>query len=179
MRARTIDGKQIDIEIQILPVIHMPARTLYYWSKMYAGQMKSGYDYDSLKKCITINIVDFKCLKIKKLHTVYHLSEDEAGGHLTDLMEVHFLELSKLNNPEVEQDPKSPVVLWLKFFAAKSRSAMEMLAKDNEDINKAYENLKKISQDEKTRMAYEARDAWLIDERSRIKEARENASTTN
>ncbi len=36
VRARTKQGKQINIEIQILPTEYMPERTLFYWSKMYS-----------------------------------------------------------------------------------------------------------------------------------------------
>ncbi|MFZ3132044.1 MAG: Rpn family recombination-promoting nuclease/putative transposase [Desulfosporosinus sp.] len=61
VRVKTKLGKQIDIEIQILPTNYMPERTMFYWSKMYINQIKPGDPYHALKKCITINIVDFKC----------------------------------------------------------------------------------------------------------------------
>lgn len=61
VRLKTRDGRQINIEIQILMTIFMPERTLFYWSKMYASQIRSGDSYEKLKKCITINIVDFDC----------------------------------------------------------------------------------------------------------------------
>ena len=35
IRAKLKDGKQLDIEIQVLPTVYMPERSLYYWSKMY------------------------------------------------------------------------------------------------------------------------------------------------
>lgn len=92
VRAQTKQGKQIDIEIQILPTTFMPERTMFYWSKMYLSQVKPGDTYDKLKKSITINIVDFKCLPLPKLHSRYHLTEDETGHRLTDLLEVHFLD---------------------------------------------------------------------------------------
>jgi predicted transposase/invertase (TIGR01784 family) len=79
VRAKTKQGKQIDIEIQILPTVFMPERTMFYWSKMYTSQVKPDDPYDMLQKCITINIVDFKCTPLKKLHSSYHLTEDETG----------------------------------------------------------------------------------------------------
>ncbi|MEQ8199552.1 MAG: PD-(D/E)XK nuclease family transposase [Clostridiaceae bacterium] len=36
---------------------------------MYNSQIVSGDTYDKLKKCITINIVDFECVPIEKIHT--------------------------------------------------------------------------------------------------------------
>lgn len=97
VRVKTKQGKQIDIEIQILPTEFMPERTMFYWSKMYISQVKPGDTYDLLQKCITINIVDFKCTPLKKLHSSYHLTEDETGYRLTDILEVHFLDYPNKN----------------------------------------------------------------------------------
>lgn len=60
----------------------MPQRTLFYWAKMYNGQIKAGDTYDKLQKCIAINILDFECIPINKLHTTFHISEDETGDGL-------------------------------------------------------------------------------------------------
>ena len=40
VRVKTRLGRQIDIEIQILPTKFMPERTMFYWSKMYISQVK-------------------------------------------------------------------------------------------------------------------------------------------
>ena len=52
VRVKTKDKKHIDIEIQVIPHQYMPERSLFYWSKMYVNQIKSGYTYDCLQKCI-------------------------------------------------------------------------------------------------------------------------------
>ncbi|WP_310939911.1 Rpn family recombination-promoting nuclease/putative transposase [Clostridium sp. SHJSY1] len=41
VRAKTKKGEHIDIEIQVLYTDYMAERTLFYWSKMYNGQIKS------------------------------------------------------------------------------------------------------------------------------------------
>ena len=113
VRAKTKQGKQIDIEIQVLETEFMPERTLFYWSKMYTGQINVGDTYDRLKKCITINIVDFAFLPVQKLHTSFHLLEDETGHKLTDVLEVHFLELPKLFDETIPKDENDPTVEWM------------------------------------------------------------------
>lgn len=173
IRAKTKEGKQIDIEIQVLPTDFMPERTLFYWSKMYTMQVKPGDTYNELKKCITINIVDFVCTPLKKIHSCYHLKEDETGFNLTDVLEVHFLEIPKLFDKEIQVDENSPIVQWMEFLDGKSKGVMEMLAKKNENIKKAYDLLQIISKDEKARMIYEAREAELRDQLTRIKSAEE------
>ena len=98
----------------ILPTEFMPERTMFYWSKMFTSQVIPGDTYKTLKKCITINIVDFKCTPLKKLHSSYHLTEDETGYRLTDILEVHFLEMPKLADLEIARDENDAVVEWLK-----------------------------------------------------------------
>ncbi|WP_415522932.1 Rpn family recombination-promoting nuclease/putative transposase [Clostridium sp.] len=103
VRIKTKSGKQIDVEIQILPTEYMAERTIFYWGKMYTGQIKPRDTYDKLKKCVTINIVDFKCTPLNKLYSVYHITEDKTGYKLTDILEVHFLELPKRFDEDVER----------------------------------------------------------------------------
>lgn len=173
VRIRTKFKKQIDVEIQILPTEYMAERTIFYWSKMYTSQIKPGDTYDKLKKCVTINIVDFKCTPLNKLYSSYHLTEDKTGYRLTDILEVHFLEIPKLFDEKIERDENDPVVQWMEFLDAGSKGGMEMLAKKNKDIKKAYDLLQIISKDEKARMLYEAEQAEISDQLTRIKSAEE------
>ena len=173
VRVKTRLGRQIDIEIQILPTKFMPERTMFYWSKMYISQVKPGDPFHALKKCITINIVDFKCTPLQKVYSSYHLTEDETGYLLTDILEVHFLEMPKLVDPEIPRDENDPVVEWMEFIDAKSKGVIEMLAEKNQDIKKAYDLLQIISKDEKARMHYEAREAERRDQISWMKSAKD------
>ena len=88
---------------------------------------------------------------------------DETGYRLTDILEVHFLEIVKLADLEIQRDENDPVVGWMEFLDAKSKGVIEMLAEKNQDIKKAYDLLQIISKDEKARMLYEAREAELRD----------------
>ena len=173
IRAKLADGKQTDIEIQVLPSSFMPERTLYYWAKMYTMQTKEGDTFDTLKKCITINIVDYEFLPMKKMHTTYHLAEDETGHRLTDVLEVHFCELKKLRKGIDISDADDPSLDWMRFIGARTKGEMEMLAQNNEAIKDAFDYLQVISKDEEKRLAYESRQLWLMDQRTREKVARE------
>jgi len=173
VRAKTKSGEEIDIEIQVVSTQYMSERTMFYWSKMYTSKIKSGDTYDKLKKCITINIVDFECIPLNKIHTSYHITEDETGYRLTEVLEIHYLELPKLKDKNITKDESKAITQWMEFIAAKSKEMMELLAHKNGDINKAYNLLKVMSNDEKARMAYEAREAEIHDQMTRIKTARE------
>ena len=172
VRVKTKDEKEIDIEVQILDSGYMAERTLFYWSKMYTQQIESGGKYTDLKKCITINIVDFDVTPLKKLSSTYHIFEDETKYKLTDVLEIHFLELSKLHNDEVPKDENDPLVMWMEFIDG-NKEVIDVLSKKNEDIKYAYNILKVISKDKKARMEYEARMAAIRDEMTRLHVAEE------
>ena len=167
IRVMLQDKKQVNIEIQVLPLEFMPERTLYYWAKMYTSQLKEGYRYTELKKCITINIVDYEFLPEKRMHTKYHLIEDRSGNCLTDVIEVHFCELKKLRSGEEIIDADDPAVEWMRFLAARTKGEMEVVAKNNEEIKETLSYLEIISKDEQNRLAYEAQQMWLMDQRTR------------
>ncbi len=76
---------------------------------------------------------------------------------LTDIFEVHFLEIPKLFDEDIERDENDPIVQWMEFLDAKSKGVMEMLSEKNKGIKKAYSLLQIISKDEKARILYEAR----------------------
>ncbi len=173
IRVKTKNNEHIDIEIQIFPTEYMAERTLFYWSKMYNSQISPGDTYDKLKKCITINIVDFERIPIDKIHTRFHILEDETGYKLTDVLEIHFLELPKLTKVKSLKDTDDPILDWLEFIDAKSKEGMEMLAKKNENIKAAYEILQRVSKSKEARMAYEARQAEIMDQLTREKSAEE------
>jgi len=173
VRVKTKLGKQINIEIQLLNSKYMAERTLYYCARMYTGQIKKGENYKQLKKCITINILDYTCIRLDRVHTKYHLLEDDTNYKLTDSIEIHMIELPKLLRLQEIKDSEDPAMDWLQFINADSKEVMEMLARKNENIKTAFEIIEAASRDEKKRLAYEARQMAIMDEESRIDEARE------
>ncbi len=144
-----------------------------YLLSLYNGQIKSGDTYDKLKKCITINIVDFKCLPTNKVHSSFHIVEDETKEKLTDVLEIHYLELPKLFESNIKKDENEEIIQWMMFLETKNKEGFEMLAKKNDKIKKAYSILEVISKDDIKRAAYEAREAELHDQMTRLKSARE------
>lgn len=173
IRVKTKKNEHIDIEIQILPTEFMAERTLFYWSKMYNSQINPGETYDKLKKCITINIIDFEKIPLDKIHTRFHIIEDDTLYKLTDVLEIHFLELPKLSKLDKLKDIDDPILEWLEFIDAKSKEGMEILAEKNENIKTAYEILQRVSKSKEARMAYEARQADIMDQLTREKSAEE------
>jgi predicted transposase/invertase (TIGR01784 family) len=56
--ARLAGGELVNIEVQVNDEYNIDKRSLYYWSRLYSGQLTSGADYLKLKKTICINILN-------------------------------------------------------------------------------------------------------------------------
>lgn len=76
-----LDKKVIcNIEMQIVNHKNMDKRLMFYWSKTYASNLKSGEDYGKLKKTIIILVADFEFEEFKKIakgHTEWKLREKD------------------------------------------------------------------------------------------------------
>ena len=171
IRARTQARTLVDIEIQIRDEGDMRERTLYYWAKLYEGQLTEGDPYHALHKAITVNILNFNEIGNERYHNVFHVREDTDGSLLTDRLAIHFLELPKLRDQAVGVERR--LVRWLTFLTVRSKERMAELVKGDAVMEKAMTTLEFLSQDEQTRMLYEARQKALHDYASAIGNAEE------
>ena len=97
VRVRLKDGEQIDFEMQVEAFDCWANRSVYYLSKMYAGEIKEGEGYDCLKKCIHVSILAYDHFRDdKECYRRIAFCDTKTGKEYTDLMEMHILELSKL-----------------------------------------------------------------------------------
>lgn len=71
----------------------MPERSLYYWAKLYSEQLNVGEKYTTLQKTICINVLDYEGTESSNYHSVYKIIEREQGFMLTDMLELHFIEI--------------------------------------------------------------------------------------
>ncbi|WP_209878692.1 Rpn family recombination-promoting nuclease/putative transposase [Paenibacillus silagei] len=171
IKAKTADGQLINIEMQLFNPYHMEKRTLFYWSEMYYHQIPKGSNYNTLKKCVTINILNYSCLKNDRYHSVFHLREDHTGISLLDDIEIHVIELTKLDEHSVSLE-EGGLVNWLLFLKGVDKSNWEVLAMNEPMLKKAMDTLEFLSQDTVARMEYQARMKALSDEKTRIEGAR-------
>ncbi|MCD1261151.1 PD-(D/E)XK nuclease family transposase [Paenibacillus athensensis] len=172
IHARTSDGKQVNIEIQLFNRYDIERRTLYYWSKMYAAQLEEGQIYKNLKKTITINILNFNFIPNERYYNLFHLREEHTGIVLTDHIEIHFMELPKLQERQASLSDK--LVKWLLFLKGVDKPELwEVIAMNEPALQKAMDTLEFLSQNEEARRLYEMRQKALHDEASMIHGAKE------
>ena len=149
IKAVTNNGEHINIEIQVKNEYNMIKRSLYYWSKMYEGQLTKGQDYDTLSRTICINILDFKYLKNDNFHNCYRLKEKTTNEELTDVMELHFIEIPKLRKLENSEDISDMLEAWITFIASPPSEVIDKLEKSSDEIKEAKEELVRLSGNDK------------------------------
>ena len=165
------DGTKINMEMQVAYFAYWSNRILFYVSKTYSGQIKEGEGYDVMKKCIHVSILNFNHFaQDKKCYRKIAFCDVESGEQYSDLMELHILELKKLPPEDQNEDG---IIRWMRFFGGKRRKEFEEMAKKDEYIGEAYDELKKLSLDEQKRMEYEARQKAIWDYNSQMKGATE------
>ena len=171
IKAITNNGEHINIEIQVKNEYNMIKRSLYYWSKMYEGQLTKGQDYDTLSRTICINILDFKYLKNDNFHNCYRLKEKTTNEELTDVMELHFIEIPKLRKLENSEDISDMLEAWITFIESPTSELIDKLEMSSDEIKEAKEELLRLSGNDKERERYEKRFESILEQNSLLANA--------
>lgn len=169
VKAETNTGEIINVEIQLKNEYNMIKRSLYYWSKLYEEQLSEGEDYSELKRTVCINILNFKYLKNDRFHNGYRLKEIETQEELSDLLEIHFIEIPKLDK---NSDEKDMLVAWTEFLKNPESEKVRSLEMTIEEIREAKDELVRLSNDEEQRQIYEMRSKILKDKISALNKAK-------
>ena len=162
------DGSQINVEMQKSASPNMVARALFYWSKIFAAQLVVGEKYEDLHQTISINILDFKLFeKDERFWKKYAITDLETNERLTDLFELHFIELSKIK--EVRKD--SPITFWIEFFKNPYSEQVKTLCDYVPEIKEAKEVFERAKVDPAAQELMRVREKALMDYASDIKTA--------
>jgi predicted transposase/invertase (TIGR01784 family) len=162
---RTHLGTLINIEVQIVNQYNMEKRTLFYWAKLYQGQLSSGQSHSLLKKTITVNIVNFICLPDEtRYHNTFHIYEQETHHKLLDDLEIHFLELPKLLRTVTT--PRTTLEKWLLYLNNLEGKEMEEIAMSEPMIRKALTCEEIFQKSAIERRRYELREKAMMEEQT-------------
>ena len=167
VRVMMEDGTQLDMEMQVAYFEYWDARVLFYLSKIFSDQLREGEPYEKLKKCIHVSILDF--IHFEDEQECYHtisLCNEQTGKKYTDLIEIQILELKKI--PDQKFQTEDEIISWMRFLRGKTRKEFEDMAKTDEYIEEAYEELKKLSADERVKLEYDARERAIRDYNSQM-----------
>ena len=167
LKATLDNGTICNIEIQLADNKDTAERFLYYWSRIYSGQLVKGEEYKNLNKVISIIIIDYnfeKTKEIESLSTKWKIKEVETGKEieLTDMLELIIIELPKARRI-LEKEPENKLAQWMLFLNNPNELEVSNMVENNEDIKEAMNELEQISEDKKLRRLAELREKYIRD----------------
>jgi len=127
-----------------------PARSLYYWARMYSSTLLAGGNYSALPRTVQINIIEFPLFDdTQDFHSEFRPLEVTRHTALTDKMSLHYFELPKLPNI-AEIDADDEVGLWLSAINADTEEQLSTIkargGKIMEQLVDAYHSVAKSNE---------------------------------
>ena len=180
IKAKGIDGKQFNIEIQITDEADYDKRALYYWGKLYTEQLKTSEDYSKLNKTIGIHILNFTSISgTERYHHAFHLVDEATGLRYFKDIELHTIELNKFaKNSDDDLNSlvakiKDALDVWIAFLTRNDLLDPTNLPKvlDNPRLKKALTVLEVMNFTTVEREAYEEHLKWFRIEANTLKKA--------
>ena len=160
VKLKLTNGTVIDIEIQASWNASFVKRTLFYWAKMYTADFKAGESYESLHKCIAINIIADGFRLNDAIHSAYVLQEKEVHTPLTDVLEIHFLDLQAARRAQeagIKESKRRQLINWLKFIGATDKKERAMIATSSPVLQLLNEKIDVLTLSPIERKLYESR----------------------
>ena len=165
-----IDDRIVNIEMQVNNDYDFKERTLYYWSKMFSDELKTGEEYGELKQTICINIINFNQFDCKDYHSHFKILESDRHEVLSNKFAIHFFELKKIKYAKKNKRMED----WLNLINAETEGdLMDILNSTNiPEVKKTIVMLRELSADEKIRQEAFYREKRLHDEATALSGAR-------
>ena len=191
LRVQLNTGEKVNVEMQSISKKGFLSRVLFYWSRLYTEDLKKAGEYQNICPVYSLIFTDFDVFKPEQFkvsndkksllkiqrerrHFINSFSlrlDDPPHFGLSDDLRIVFVELSRfqreylsdLNNMFDFRD------LWcyiLKRSKSISKRECEILSNKGEEMKRAVEHLRGLSQDEVLRREEEAREKFLMDQKA-------------
>ncbi|MHB2016712.1 MAG: Rpn family recombination-promoting nuclease/putative transposase [Candidatus Xenobia bacterium] len=177
VRAQDGQGRQYNVEVQVSEDADYVNRSVYYLTRLHAAQLQRGDEYTGLCRTIGISILDYVLFPdIADLHSIYRLYDHEHQRELSDIIEIHYIELAKFrqDTPEKLRTPFERWLYLLKFgeLYEGSRDVLPESLQAEEGIAMAVDRMRRARAGDEVRELIEARLKFEHDEASRLGRAR-------
>ena len=179
IKACLSSGQLVDLEMQVNHLQHFVNRSIFYMGKLITSSLDKGQNYGKMKPTIVISIVDGLLFPNRpSAHSQFTLHERDKKFELTDLTQIHFLELSKidLTKPVNEMTKYERIGAYFKYASDESKQDLitELSHYEPEVIALTEPIFKEISYDDRMRDLEEAHDKYLHDMATLREEALES-----
>lgn len=178
VRARDGGRRLYNIEVQVAGHPAYAERAVYYLARLFSSQLERGEAYSRIARTIGISLCDFALFpELQDLHSTYRLYDRQHERELTDILEIHFIELAKFRRDK-PHELRTPFEKWLhvlKFggLYETGRGAVPEALKQEEGIEMALEGMRRARASEEVRELIEARRKAEHDYATRMEQAME------
>ena len=146
-------NRKINIEMQNTYQDDWTERSLFYNCRMFTDGFQKGHPYGELPPCIHVGILNFNQMISPNYYHKFYLMDEKTKEIYSRKFQFHMLELKKLKYAKEKQQRK-PLYQWAKLIAAQTWEELEQESKGNKYMERALEEMIKISQDETERYLY-------------------------
>ena len=149
IKARSHAGDLFNIEMQALEQHFYSARALYYWARLYTGQLSQGENYTTLQTTYSVNFLNFNLLDLPDYQSSFLILEkDHPDIQLTDKFRMVFFELPKFTRTLEEIDDKLELWLYIiKHTPSLDEAAMRTIVDKSPIMKKTLKELQALSID--------------------------------
>lgn len=167
MHAILNDGMIVDVEMQIRDRHNIVTRSTFYASKKLSMTAEKGQKYETIKKVIMVNILDYEFLPFEEYvsDTVTVLSQHREY-EVTDEMKLYFIELPKFRRQRPDMNEK--INQWLAFIDDKDKELVEMAESKNKVLKRARLEMDYLTGDAEIKRLEYLRDKWERDYKSDV-----------
>ncbi len=161
IRARDLNGRWMNIEMQVSPVSGLLQRLVYYACSLYTTQLHSGDNYLALSPAISICLLSKSIFPGSEVaHHRFRPCDPEHGRELPATIEVHTVELSKYNLHKADIRRASVIEQWVFFLLYADQYDAEQLRSllPGVEFQQAISVIETIAERTEDRMMYDQRE---------------------
>jgi predicted transposase/invertase (TIGR01784 family) len=159
---KTKDGEKINVEMQNRDQGDFKERSVYYCSKLFTMDLKSGKSYSEVAKTVCINILQFPLFEGANYKSTVYPTIQETNEVITDKWEIIYFE-----TPKLPGEISTRLERWLKFFTVNTEEGLNTMERMNDTaIKKAAITVRHLEGDEKMREIIRRREDAQFLERS-------------
>jgi predicted transposase/invertase (TIGR01784 family) len=175
IRAVDFHGRQFSIEMQITSELNYEKRALFLWSKLYSEQLKTGKSYDSLKKSISIHLLNFNLLDDADYHNTYAVLNLNSKKRAFKDLQIHTVEIKKFEAQHTDGEKITTALdRWITFLTRADEMSRKGIPEEMAQdplIIKALKTLESTALNEEEQEVYRTHWQWRMMEEESIKAA--------
>jgi predicted transposase/invertase (TIGR01784 family) len=160
IKAEMNDDTIINLEMQVLNNHDWPERSISYLCRCF-DNLRAGQGYYLVKGAYHLGFLDYTLFpEHPEFYARYRLRNERTGQLYTSKFCISVVDLRQINLA-TDEDKQRHRHLWASFFKAGSWEDLIMLAQQDSDIKQAVTTVHQLSQDERFRQQYEAREDFI------------------